>query len=157
LTTRRRRTRTRGSRGSSRQAVRNSLQPPLEGPQWSEVVVVQPRSLEEHHFGNSLSLSSDQNVVCHSQHVRHCAQLKELVTATSAVFIVKKYFSQQLIWTEQYDHCQQSIDFYIGQQIIIIIIRQSLQSGIVELDYRLHTVEIVHQFGFCVAWYRDSS
>ena len=107
---------------SSRQPSRHPLQSILEGSDGWKVVGFHPRSLKEHYFANSLPFSSNDDVICNCQHVRHCTQLKELVRMSPTVFTREKHLAYQLIWAEEYYECQQSVGFLIAQQIVILVV-----------------------------------
>ena len=95
-----------------------------------------------------LALSSNDERVCHQQIGLDSVQFKELVTKASTVAGGMKYGANELIRTECKTQCQQLSLLVTTESCVVLVVPQTVEVAVLQLNTRSDTIEIVHQFSY---------
>ena len=131
----------------SRPTRRQASLAPFNWAERFDVIVLHPPLLKQHYFLYLLAVSSNDERVCHQQIGLDSAQLKELVCRVSTVAGMK-YGANELIRTECKTQCQQLSLLVTTESCVVLVVPQTVEVAVLQLNTRSDTIEIVHQFSY---------
>ena len=132
----------------SRPTRRQASLAPFNWAERFDEIVLHPPLLKQHYFLYLLAVSSNDERVCHQQIGLDSAQLKEPVSQASTVIGGMKYDANELIRTECKTQCQQLSLLVTSESCVVLVVPQTVEVAVLQLNATSNTIEIVHQFGY---------